>query len=241
VGAVVVAAALASACEGSGGLTVRVLAASSLTEAFDAIADRFERAHPDVDVELSFAASSELAAQIDQGAPADVFASADAPEMELVVDRGDAAGAPVAFARNRLAIAVEPGNPEAITALADLARPGLVVASCAPQVPCGRYAADALEQAGVTLEPATRTENVRAARTLVELGEADAAIVYETDVHRESDVEGVPIPADENVVARYPIVRLDASDNPDGARAFVEFVTGRVGQRVLRSFGFRSP
>jgi molybdate transport system substrate-binding protein len=238
---VVLATALGSACDGGGGSTVRVLAASSLTEAFDVIGERFERAHPDVDVELSFAASSELEAQIEQGAPADVFASADAPEMEVVVDRGDAAGTPVVFGRNRLAIAVEPGNPEGITALADLARPGVVVALCAPQVPCGRLAADALEKADVTLQPATRTENVKAARTLVELGEADAAIVYETDVRRDTDVEGVPIPAAENVVAHYPIVRLDASDNPDGARAFIAFVTGRAGQRVMRSFGFRSP
>jgi molybdate transport system substrate-binding protein len=227
------------ACGGSSGTeTVKVLAASSLTEAFEVVAERFERAHPEIELELSFAASSELAVQIAQGAPADVFAAADEVTMQELVDTGDVAGEPAAFARNRLAMAVETGNPEAISSLADLAEPELVVVLCAEQVPCGRFADEALERAGVQLTPATRAQNVKAALSLVELGEADAAIVYATDVEGNAQVEGIAIAEDENVVATYPIAGLAEASNDDGARAFVDFVTSPSGQRVLRSFGF---
>ncbi|MGH9031921.1 MAG: molybdate ABC transporter substrate-binding protein [Acidimicrobiia bacterium] len=232
--------AAAGACSRSAD-TMQVLAASSLTEAFEVVADRFERAHPDTDVELSFAASSELAAQIEQGVPADVFAAADEVTMQRLVDRGDVAGEPAAFARNRLAIAVEAGNPEAISSLADLAELGLVVVLCAEQVPCGRFADEALERAGVQLTPATRAENVKAALSLVQLGEADAAIVYATDVEGNPQVEGIAIAEDENVVATYPIARLAAAGNEDDARIFVDFVTSPRGQHVLESFGFLAP
>jgi molybdate transport system substrate-binding protein len=230
------------ACAGSGDTeTVKVLAASSLTEAFEVVAERFERAHPDTELELSFAASSELAVQIEQGAPADVFAAADEVTMQTLVDSGDVAGEPVAFARNRLAIAVEAGNPEAVTSLANLTEPGLVVALCAEQVPCGRFADEALERAGVQITPATRAENVKAALSLVQLGEADAAIVYATDVEDNMQVQGIAIDENENVVATYPIARLAEASNEHDARAFVDFVTSPSGQRVLRSFGFLAP
>ena len=231
--------AATGACSGGGGAeTVRVLAASSLTETFEVVAERFERAHPDIELELSFAASSELAVQIEQGAPADVFAAADEVTMQKLVDSGAVAGEPVAFALNRLAIAVEAENPEAIGSLADLTEPGLVVVLCAEQVPCGRFADEALERAGVQVTPATRAENVKAALSLVQLGEADAAIVYATDVEGNAQVEGIAIAEDENVVATYPIAGLAEASNDDGARAFVDFVTSPSGQRVLRSFGF---
>jgi len=230
------------ACGGSSGTeTVKVLAASSLTEAFEVVAERFERAHPEIELELSFAASSELAVQIAQGAPADVFAAADEVTMQELVDTGDVAGEPAAFARNRLAMAVETGNPEAISSLADLAEPELVVVLCAEQVPCGRFADEALERAGVQLTPATRAQNVKAALSLVELGEADAAIVYATDVEGNPQVERIAMPEDENVVATYPIARLAEAGNDDNARAFVDFVSSSGGQRVLRSFGFLAP
>ncbi len=221
--------------------TVTVLAAASLTEAFEQLGDDFEAEHPDVDVEFSFAASSELVVQIEQGAPADVFASADESSMQKVVDSGDVAAEPAIFTRNRLAIAVEEGNPRDIDGLADLDEPGLVVVLCAQQVPCGKFADKALANAGVSVTPASRAENVKAALTLVELGEADAAIVYATDVLASGTVEGVTIPDDENVIAAYPIAPLAEAGNQAAARPFVRFVRSAEGQRVLREFGFLPP
>ena len=153
-------------------------------------ASRFEDEQPTSTVEFSFAASSELAVQIQEGAPADVFASADETNMEKVVDSGDVTAEPAIFARNRLAIAVEQGNPEDIEGLDDLADPDLVVVLCASEVPCGRFADEALANAGVSVTPASRAENVKAALTPVELGEADAAIVYVTDVEASDDGRG---------------------------------------------------
>ncbi len=221
--------------------TVTVLAAASLTEPFEQLGDDFEAEHPDVDVEFSFAASSELVVQIEQGAPADVFASADESSMQKVVDSGDVAAEPAIFTRNRLAIAVEEGNPRDIDGLADLDEPGLVVVLCEQQVPCGKFADKALANAGVSVTPASRAENVKAALTLVELGEADAAIVYATDVLASGTVEGVTIPDDENVIAAYPIAPLAEAGNQAAARPFVRFVRSAEGQRVLREFGFLPP
>jgi molybdate transport system substrate-binding protein len=218
--------------------TVTVLAAASLTEAFEQIGDDFEVERPDIDVEFSFAASSELAVQIQQGAPADVFASADKSTMKQVVDADDVAVEPRIFTRNRLAIAVEGGNPRRIRGLDDLDEPGLVVVLCAQQVPCGKLADKVLADAGVSITPASRAKSVKATLTLVELGEADAAIVYVTDVEASGEVDGVEIPDDQNVVAPYPIALLTESPNPDAARDFVQFVTSPDGQRTLRRFGF---
>jgi molybdate transport system substrate-binding protein len=233
----------ASSSNPNGGLsgTVTVLAASSLTEAFEEIGGRFEEAHPEVDVELSFAASSELAAQIEQGAPADVFASADDVNMDRVVASGDVTAEPAVFARNELEIAVEQGNPEDIRGLDDLDEPGLIVVLCAEQVPCGRFADEALTNAGVSVTPASRAENVKAALTPVALGEADAAIVYVTDVQASGAVDGVAIPDDENVVATYPIAPVTEAGNPAGADAFIDYVRSAEGQEVLRDFGFLAP
>jgi molybdate transport system substrate-binding protein len=222
--------------------SITVFAAASLTDAFERLGELFESANPGTDVDFNFAASSELVVQIAEGAPADVFASADEVNMQEVVDAGQNASAPVVFARNRLAIAVEPGNPEAITGLADLADPDLTLVLCAEQVPCGRYADQALAQAGVKVTPASRGDSVKATVSLVELGEADAAIVYRTDVASSDGVDGVDIPDDENVIATLPICALDETGSPDLARAWIAFVTSAGGKAVLsEEFGFLAP
>jgi molybdate transport system substrate-binding protein len=230
-----------SSADGALSGTVTVLAASSLTEAFEELGTAFGEAHPDVTVEFSFAASSELAAQIQQGAPADVFASADEENMQKVVDGGNVTAEPAVFARNRLEIAVEEGNPLDIAGLDDLDQSGLVVILCAEQVPCGRFADEALANAGVSVAPASRAENVKAALTPVELGEADAAIVYVTDVQASGQVEGVAIPDDLDVVASYPIAPLAEAGNRGTATAFIEYIRSDRGQAVLRDFGFSAP
>ncbi|MGH8986186.1 MAG: molybdate ABC transporter substrate-binding protein [Acidimicrobiia bacterium] len=221
--------------------TVTVLAASSLTEAFEELGAEFEEYRPEIAVEFSFAASSELAAQIQQGAPADVFASADEESLQKVIDSGEVTAEPAVFARNRLAIAVEKGNPENIAGLDDLDQSGLVVILCAEQVPCGRFADEALANAGVSVTPASRAENVKAALTPVELGEADAAVVYVTDVQASGQVDGVAIPKDVNVVASYPFAPLAEAGNRDAATAFIRYVRSGRGQQVLREFGFLEP
>jgi len=224
--------------DGRSGESLTVLAASSLTESFEQIGEAFEAEHPGVRVEFSFAGSSELVVQIQEGAPADVLASADEADMQKVVDSGDVAADPVIFTRNRLAIAVEEGNPRDISGLEDLEAGGLLVVLCAMQVPCGKFADEALANAGVSVTPASRTENVKAALTPVELGEADAAIVYVTDVEASGQVEGVEIPDGLNVVAAYQIAPLAEAGDPETARAFVRFVRSDAGQGILRQFGF---
>lgn len=220
---------------------VTVFAASSLTDAFDSLTTAFEAEHPGITVTVNTGASSELAAQILQGAPADVFAAADTTNMQKVVDAGAAAD-PVTFATNRLAIMVEPSNPRQVTSLADLARPDLAVVLCAPEVPCGRYAAQVLGDAGVQVTPKSLEQNVKAVVTKVTAGEADAGIVYWTDVlAARGAAAGIEIPAELNVTATYPIaVTKDAADAA-AAQAFVAFVTSPAGRSVLDGFGFGAP
>lgn len=221
--------------------TVVVLAATSLATAFGEIEAAFEHEHPGTDVVVNFAGSSALATQILEGAPADVFASADTANMAELTDVG-AAGEPAVFATNRLEIIVERGNPLDISGLADLADPELVVAVCAPEVPCGAYAAEVLAAAGLTVAADTLEENVGAVTGKVLAGEADAGIVYATDVaaHRDA-ADGVPIPADVNVAAAYPIAVTAEAANPAAAAAFVGFVTGPAGRATLTSHGFTEP
>ena len=239
--ALALAILVAAACtRGEGSETITVLAAASLTEVFAALATEFEASHPGTTVELGFGASSDLATQIEEGAPADVFASADEETMQRVVD-ADGADDPVVFARNQLAIAVERGNPLGIETLADVDDPGVIVVLCAEQVPCGKLADQALVNADVSLTPASRAASVKAALATVELGEADAAIVYATDVESSDDVEGIEIPDDVNVVSRLPVATLRETNDRTGARAFVDFVTSPAGQRVLERFGFLAP
>jgi molybdate transport system substrate-binding protein len=219
-----------------------VFAASSLSEAFTAIAGAFEVANPGAAVDFSFAASSELVAQIDQGAPADVFASADLANMTKLTNAGNNAGEPTVFAGNIAEIIVAAGNPAGIEGVADLADEELIVVLCAPDVPCGRYADTILQNAGVTVTPKSFEQNVKAVATKVTLGEADAGIVYATDVIAAGDdADGVTIPPDINVVAQYPIVVTADSPNPAGAQAFVDFVVGEQGRQILSKYGFLAP
>jgi molybdate transport system substrate-binding protein len=222
--------------------TVTVFAAASLTAAYTEIGDAFKAAHPGTSVTFSFASSSDLVTQINQGAPADVYASADQANMKKLTDAGNNGGDPKVFATNSLQIIVEKGNPKGIATLADLARSGVVYVTCAPEVPIGKYAAQVLTNANVTVTPASLEDNVKGIVTKVTAGEADAGIVYRTDVIAAgADAAGVDIPADVNVVAQYPMVRTKAAPNPAGAQAFVDFVVGDQGQQILAKYGFTAP
>ena len=224
------------------GGNLTVLAAASLTDAFKAEAARFQRDHPPVQVKFSFAGSSTLASQVQQGAPADDFASADEANMKKVQDPGLLLGAPVIFATNRLQIVVAPGNPKHIIGLAGLAGAGVAVDLCQPAVPCGTYAAQALGKAGATVKPVSQETDVKGVVIKVELGEADAGIVYATDVMAAgSKVTGIDIPDDQNVVARYPVAVLKVSTNAAAARAFNDFILSSDGQAILRGYGFSAP
>lgn len=221
---------------------VTVFAAASLTESFTEIAKQFEKKYPDVTVRFNFDASSILAAQVHQGAPADVFASADEANLQKTIDSGDVVAPPFVFAKNRLEIAVEKGNPKKIKRLAGLAKTGLVVVLCADAVPCGKYAAEAFTKAGVEVSPASKEENAKAALSKVSLGEADAAVVYVTDVRAaKGDVSGVKIPDAQNVIATYPAATVKGSQNPAAAKAWVRFLESKAAQRPLRKFGFLPP
>ncbi|CCH19078.1 molybdate ABC transporter substrate-binding protein [Micromonospora lupini] len=222
--------------------TVTVFAAASLTESFTRIARDFEAANPGVTVALNLAGSSALANQINQGAPADVFASAAPKNMATVTESGNAEGTPSVFARNQLVIAVPRGNPAGVRGLADLARPGVQVALCADQVPCGAAARTALTAAGVALTPVTLEQDVKGALAKVKLGEVDAALVYRTDARAASaDVAGIEFPESARAVNDYPIVALRDAPNPAGARAFVAYVHSAPAQAVLAGAGFQSP
>ncbi|HEX6500105.1 MAG TPA: molybdate ABC transporter substrate-binding protein [Micromonosporaceae bacterium] len=222
--------------------TVTVLAAASLTGAFTRIGKDFEAAHPGARVTFSFGGSSGLAQQITQGAPADVFAAASTTTMKQVSDAGLTPTGPVVFARNQLVIAVAKGDPKGVRGLADLARPGITVALCAPAVPCGDAARRALSAAGVRVVPVTQEEDVKAALTKVRLGEVDAALVYRTDVRDAGDaVTGVEFPESAQAVNDYPIAVLADAPNPAGASAFVDYVRSPAGQAVLSAAGFQPP
>jgi molybdate transport system substrate-binding protein len=222
--------------------TLTVFAAASLTGAFTELGSAFTSANPSTSVTFNFAASSALATQIAEGAPADVFASADVDNMAKLTEAGTTASDPVVFTTNLAQIIVEPGNPEGITGVADLANDDLIVISCAPQVPCGRYARQILDNADVTVTFKSLEDNVRAVVSKVVLGEADAGMVYATDVINAGDAaEGVEIPADVNVVADYPIAVTRQSENLEAAQAFVDFVVSDTGRAILESYGFVSP
>ncbi|MFE9955244.1 molybdate ABC transporter substrate-binding protein [Micromonospora sp. NPDC005299] len=246
------AAALSLALTGCGGAddestadqgtTVTVFAAASLTESFTKLGKAFEAAHPGTRVVVNFAGSSALATQITQGAPADVFAAASPATMKTVTDAGDAAGTPAVLVRNQLVIAVPQGNPDRVGGLADLARPGLKVALCAEQVPCGAAAKTALAAAGVRLTPATLEQDVKGALAKVKLGEVDAALVYRTDARSAAaELAAVEFPESARAVNDYPIAVLTHAANPAGARAFVDHVRSAAGLAVLTAAGFQAP
>lgn len=237
-----VGAIAAAGCNRDRGAVVDVFAAASLTDALSEVATAFEAAEPGVSVDLTFGGSATLARQIALGAPADVFVPADEATMADVVGSGHAAG-PAVVARNRLAIVVAAGNPEGVERLADLARPGLAVVLCAPEVPCGRLAAAALERAGVVVPAVSQEQDVKAVLSRVALGEADAGIVYTTDLRSAGDrVGGVAVDAalaaDPALEAVYPMAVTTGADPRPAAQAFVDFTRSPAGQRILADAGF---
>ena len=222
--------------------TVVVFAAASLSGAFDKIGTQFEKANPGVSMKFNYAGSSSLATQIKQGAPADVFASADTQSMNTVTSGGGADGSPQTFAKNRMEIIVAPGNPKHITSVADLAKSGVQVVTCASAVPCGIYAQQIFKKAGITVKPVSEETSVSSVVTKVTLGQADAGIVYVTDVKANgSKTTGVAIPANENQITSYPIAEIKGAPNPTASAAFISYVLGGAGQQVLKSFGFMPP
>ncbi len=231
-----------------------VLAAASLTEAFGDIARQFEQENPGTRVRFNYGGSQQLVLQIEQGANADVFASADERWMKAVTDSGFAAGAPAVFAHNRLVVIVPAANPGRIDRLQDLSRRGLKIVLAAGAVPVGRYTRQMLEQlsaapgftadfsARVLANVVSQEENVKAVSTKVQLGEADAGIVYRSDVTPSVArvTQMLDIPDEYNVIATYPIVGLRQSTNQEAARRFVAYVLGAAGQRALAARGFIS-
>ena len=227
----------------SGGVsgTVTVFAAASLTETFTTLGTQFEAAHPGTTVRFNFGASSALAESINQGAPADVFASASPKNMQQVVDGGGASDSKT-FADNVMQIAVPPDNPGNVSQLSDLTRSGLKVALCQPQVPCGTVAAQVFRNAKITVKPVTEGADVKAVLTAVQLGEVDAGVVYKTDVQAAgTKVKGIEIPADQNASTSYPIAALAKAPNSAGAAAFVDYVLSDDGEKVLSQAGFTAP
>lgn len=219
-----------------------VSAAASLTDAFTDVAAAFEAANPGVDVLVNFGGSSALREQIIEGAPVDVFASANMSNMDRVVEAGEVAGEPQIFATNLLQIAVPAGNPAGITGLQDFNRQELLIGLCAEAVPCGDFARQALVRAGVVPAVDTYEPDVRSLLTKVEASELDAGITYVTDVASAGgSVAGVDIPIDHNVVAEYPIAALANAPHRDIADAFVAFVLSDAGEAILSEYGFSSP
>ncbi|MFD9006840.1 molybdate ABC transporter substrate-binding protein [Streptomyces sp. NPDC059582] len=221
---------------------VTVFAAASLKESFTALGKEFEKEHPGTKVTFNFGGSDTLAASITGGAPADVFAAASPKTMKIVTDAGDASGTPATFVRNQLEIATLPGNPDKIASLKDLTKSGLKVVLCDKTVPCGAAAQKALEAGDLELTPVSYEQDVKSALTKVELKEADAAVVYKTDVHAAGDkVEGVEFPESADAVNDYPITLLKSAPNAEAAKAFVALVRSAEGQQVLTEAGFLKP
>ncbi|WP_326598865.1 molybdate ABC transporter substrate-binding protein [Streptomyces sp. NBC_01803] len=242
---------LAVACGGSGdtggsgdgdggdSATLTVLAATSLTDVFTRAGEVYEDAHPGVTVRFSFAGSQELAAQVTQGAPADVLVTADARTM---ADVAGETGEPAVIARNELVIVTPPDNPADVADLADLADPALRLVLAAPEVPAGRYGQQILDAQGLDVTPDSQEPNVRAVLGKVQLGEADAGLVYVTDATAAGDaVRAVPIPAGQNVTAEYPAAALNGSDHADQAQEFVDWLTTPEAEALLTDAGFRAP
>lgn len=218
--------------------TLTVFAAASLQPAFDKVGLELQKTQ-NVKTTFSYAGTQTLTAQLQQGAPADIFASADTAHMTTVQSAGLLTGASKTFAHNRLEIAVAKGNPKGIHTLADLSRSGLVVVLADPSVPAGKYAQQVLNQAHVTVHPASLELQVTGVLSKVALGEADAGIVYVSDIVTSGKVEGVTIPDGQNVVADYPIAVLKSASNAAGAQAFIDLVISPDGQAILKAAGFQ--
>ncbi|MGW4755093.1 molybdate ABC transporter substrate-binding protein [Streptomyces chartreusis] len=221
---------------------VTVFAAASLKESFTTLGKEFEKEHPGTKVTFSFGGSDALAASITGGAPADVFASASPKTMKIVTDAGDAAGTPATFVRNQLEIATLPGNPDKIASLKDLTKSDLKVVLCDKTVPCGAAAEKAIGASKLKLTPVSYEEDVKSALNKVVLKEADAAVVYKTDVKAAGDkVQGVEFPESADAINDYPITVLKESQNSDAAKAFIALVQSAEGQKVLSEAGFLQP
>ena len=224
----------------SGSATLTVFAAASLKATFTQIGTIFQQENPGSTVTFNFAGSSDLVAQLVAGAPADVFASADIANMTKATDAGLVSGTPVNFATNTLTIVTPPGNPAGITSFADLAKPGVAVVVCAPQVPCGAAAQKIETNTGVTLTPVSEENSVTDVLGKITSGQADAGLVYVTDASGAGDkVTTVSFPESTTVVNTYPIATLTASTEPSLATTFVELVTGPEGQQLLAAAGFQ--
>ncbi|MGH3314628.1 MAG: molybdate ABC transporter substrate-binding protein [Nocardioidaceae bacterium] len=222
--------------------TLTVFAASSLTDSFSELGKRFEKSHDGVSVTFNFAGSSDLVAQLQQGAPADVFASADPENMDKAVADDLVEGEVVNFASNTLQIAVPPDNPGNVSSLQDLAKPGLNVVVCAPEVPCGSASTDVEKAGGIDIKPVSEEQAVTDVLAKVTTGQADAGLVYVTDVIAAGDdVKGVSFPESSEAVNVYPIAPLKDSENPELAQEFVDLVTSQEGQQVLQHAGFAKP
>ncbi|MDT0442551.1 molybdate ABC transporter substrate-binding protein [Streptomyces johnsoniae] len=235
----VAACSAGGADDGGGSASLRVLAAASLTDVFEAAGSAYEEEHPDIDVEFSFAGSQELAAQVEQGIPADVLVTADTATMESVADH---TGESTVIARNALTIVTPPDDPGGVEGLADLADPGLRLVLAAPEVPAGRYGRQVLDAAGVDAAPDSQEPNVRAVLSKVRLGEADAGLVYVTDAAAAgAAVRTVPVPAGRNAVAAYPAAPLAGSEQPGAAADFVDWLGAAEARGILADAGFLAP
>ena len=222
--------------------TLKVDAAASLKKTFDQLSTQFEKENPNIKVVISYDGSAVLATQLIGGAPVDVFASADNKNMAKVTDQKLITSTPVEFATNTLQIAVAPGNPNKITGLESLTAAGFTVDLCAVAQPCGAAARTALAAAGVTVKPISQEASVTAVLTKVESGDADAGLVYRTDVlGAAGKVTGVDFPEAAKAINHYPIAALDAAPNAAAAKAFIALVIGVTGQKVLSAAGFGAP
>ena len=228
--------------ESSGSKILTVYAAASLTSSFEEIGKQFEADHAGVKVRFSFGGSSDLVAQLQQGAPADVFASADTDNMEKATADDLVEDDPVDFATNTLEIAVPPDNPAGVASLEDLAKPGTQVVVCATEVPCGAATQKVEKASGVEIRPMSEEQSVTDVLNKVTTGEADAGLVYVTDVQAAGDkVKGITFPESSAAVNTYPIGALAGSENNELARQFVDLVTGDTGQQILADAGFAKP
>ncbi|WP_329624960.1 molybdate ABC transporter substrate-binding protein [Streptomyces sp. NBC_01255] len=216
-----------------------VLAAASLTNVFKTAGAAYEKANPGTRITFSFAGSQELVAQVSQGSPADVLVTADTKSMDKV--KADT-GTPAIIAKNRLVIATGEGNPFKVDELKDLADTKLKVVLAAPEVPAGKYSKQVLDAQKVTVKPVSQEPNVRAVLSKVELGEADAGLVYKTDAASAADkVDAVEIPDAQNAIAKYPAATLKDSKNAEAAAAFVAWLSSPEGQKILQDAGFQKP